>query len=48
MFKLGRLLDKLGCMLAIRLRAHSRVCNRGESGKFARTEMSLSVKSMDS
>lgn len=46
--RLGILLGKLGCMLAIRFRAHSRVCSRGESGKLARTEISLSVKSMAS
>jgi len=42
------LLDRLGCIPAIRLRAHSKLCNRGERGKFERVAMSLSVKSMDS
>lgn len=46
--RFGMLFDRLGCILAIRLRAHSRVCNRGESGKLERVAMSLSVKSMDS
>ena len=38
----------VGWMLVMRLRASSRVCSRGDSGKFARAEMSLSVKSIAS
>ena len=36
------------CMLDIRFRARRSVCNRGDSGKFPNTCMSLSVKSIAS
>lgn len=39
---------RVGWMEAMRLRASSRVRIRGESGKFARIWMSLSVKSIES
>ena len=35
-------------MLEMRLRASNRVCNRGDRGKFPKSWMSLSVKSMAS
>lgn len=46
--RFGMLFDRLGCMLAILFRAHSNVCNLGESGKLERIVMSLSVKSIAS
>ena len=46
--RFGRLLARPGARLAMRLRAHSSVCRRGDSGKLARLVMTLSVKSMAS
>ena len=39
---------RLGCIEWRRFRARSKVCRRGERGKFERIVMSLSVKSMAS
>jgi len=39
---------RLACMLLTRFRARSRVCRRGEKGKFERAVISLSVKSIAS
>jgi hypothetical protein len=46
--RLGIDCTRVGCMLEIRFRARRRLCNRGEKGKFPRTCISLSVKSMAS
>ena len=47
-FSAGTLLVTFFSILWMRFLAHSRVCNLGLCGKFVRTEMSLSVKSMHS
>lgn len=46
--RLGREFASEGWILEIRLRASNRVCNRGDRGKFPKSWMSLSVKSMAS
>lgn len=46
--RLGIELTSVGCIEAMRLRARSSVCIRGESGKLLRTWMSLSTRSMAS
>jgi hypothetical protein len=46
--RLGREFASEGWMLEMRLRASNKVCNRGDRGKFPKSWMSLSVKSMAS
>ena len=46
--RFGMEFARVGCRLVMRLRARSSVCSRGDSGKFPRVEISLSVKSIAS
>jgi hypothetical protein len=46
--RFGMAFDRVGWMADIRFRASSKVVIRGDRGKFPRTWMSLSVKSIES